>query len=97
MDASIIEQHVKAVERDGFTVIPDAIEPGLVADLRANDLGSCQAGGISGLAWDLNELPPSGGTYFYLIRPANPGCGEGSLGFDSLGRLRAVAVGGACP
>ena len=34
MDARMIEQHVKAVERDGFTVIPDAIEPELVADLR---------------------------------------------------------------
>jgi len=70
---------------------------GRVADLRANDLGSCQAGGISGLVWDLDEVPPSGETYFYLIRPAKPGCGEGSLGFDSLGRLRDGAAVGACP
>ena len=34
MDASTVEQHVKAVDRAGFTVIENAIEAGLVADLR---------------------------------------------------------------
>jgi len=34
MDPSIIEHHVRAVDLDGFTIIGNAIEPSLVAELR---------------------------------------------------------------
>ena len=34
MDRSITEHHVKAVDRDGFTIIENAIEPNLVVELR---------------------------------------------------------------
>ena len=34
MDATTLEHHKKAIDRDGFTVIENAIQPELVADLR---------------------------------------------------------------
>ena len=34
MDASTVEEHVKVIDSNGFTVIENAIDPGLVADLR---------------------------------------------------------------
>jgi len=34
MDAAAIERHREAIERDGYTIVPDVIEPALVRDLR---------------------------------------------------------------
>ena len=34
MDASTVEQHLKNIDRDGFTVIENAIDPGFVVSLR---------------------------------------------------------------
>ena len=34
MDATAVEQHTKNLDRDGFTVIENAIDPGFVVELR---------------------------------------------------------------
>lgn len=65
-----------------------------LAGLRAGDHGACLVPDLRlGEAWD-PFVPPAGGAWFYLVTGESD-AGEGPLGPDSLGALRALT--GACP
>ena len=65
--------------------------------LNVGDYGVCLADGLGQERYDDPDIPSAGNPYFYLVRGANGDCGDGTLGYDSLGQERDAATVGICP
>jgi N-acetylneuraminic acid mutarotase len=90
-----------ATARLGWSVAPGSdtylITRAVLSALGPGEYGSCLAANIATTSYDDTEMPPASDGFGYIVRGVDSVCGEGALGYDSVGLERLDTTPGSCP